>query len=61
MSTRAQLEAVKVYDVLGRQVAKENLDNVQGYQLDMSRLKTAVYFVEIITPQGTIIKRILKK
>jgi hypothetical protein len=61
VSTRAQLEAVKVYDVLGRQVAKENLDNVQGYQLDMSRLKTAVYFVEIITPQGTIIKRILKK
>ncbi|WP_432411641.1 S8 family serine peptidase [Rasiella sp. SM2506] len=61
VSTSAPLEAVKVFDVLGREVANENLDNVQGYQLDMSRLKASVYFVEIITPQGTLVKRIVKK
>lgn len=61
VSTSTQLEAIKINDVLGRQVSNESLDNVQGYQLDMSRLKASIYFVEIITPHGTIIKRIVKK
>ncbi len=61
VSTTAQLEAIKVYDVLGRQVANENLDTVQSYLMDMSRLKASVYFVEITTSKGTIVKRIVKK
>ncbi len=61
ISTNLLLEGIKVYDVLGRQVSKMNLDSVQGYQLDMSPLKASVYFVEITTPQGTILKRIVKK
>lgn len=61
VSAGSQLEAVKVYDVLGRQIANKKLNGVQTYQLDMSALHTAVYFVEITTPQGSAVKRIVKK
>lgn len=61
VSTSAELETLKVYDVLGREIAKQDVANAQGYQLDMSGFKAAIYFVEIITPQGTSIKRIVKK
>ncbi len=61
ISTSVQLKEIKVYDVLGREIIYKNLNNVQGYQLDMSALKSAVYFVAITTPQGSILKRIVKK
>jgi Subtilase family/Secretion system C-terminal sorting domain len=61
VSTAAQLQTIKVYDVLGRQVVLEQLNNVQGHQLDITQLKTAVYFVEIQTSQGTVVKRIVKE
>jgi|GEM_PF-582282 len=61
VSTTAQLEAIKVYDVLGRAIVHKNLNNVQGYQLDITAFHTAIYFVEITTPQGSIVKRIVKK
>jgi lysophospholipase L1-like esterase len=61
VSTRLEVTSVIVYDVRGRVVA-ENLFTTQGnYQIDLSKLETALYFVEITTENGTLTKRVLKQ
>ncbi len=55
------LTQVKIYDIRGRQVKVSSLMNQGNYQIDISKLDAAFYFVEINTNTGTVVKRILKK
>jgi len=52
---------VKIYDIRGRQVLVSSFLNQGNYQIDISNLEAAFYFVEINTNTGSIIKRIIKE
>lgn len=59
-SPRAAVQQVKIYDIKGSLVSGKTI-NSQNIQLNVSTLKSAVYFVEISTESGTTVKRIVKR
>jgi hypothetical protein len=61
VSPQVEVTSAIVYDLRGRVVA-EKLFTTQGtYQIDLSKLETAMYFVEITTESGTLTKRVVKQ
>jgi uncharacterized Ntn-hydrolase superfamily protein len=60
-SPQLQIEKLILYDLQGRKVQQLNVEDPTQYQLDLSTLKTAIYFVEIHTENGVITKRVIKK
>ena len=61
IETETEIEEVMVYDVYGR---VQNLRNSETQKLrnsiDISNLKSGIYFVKINTEKGNIVKRIIK-
>ena len=55
------IDTVRVIDVRGRLITEVAAAGVSTYQIDMSGLKSSMYFVEISTPEGKITKRIVKE
>ncbi len=53
------LDAVTVYDLDGKMIFSEK-NVVTGSRIDVSRLATAAYLVEIETEAGTVVQRFLK-
>jgi hypothetical protein len=60
-SPLAPISSIEVFDLRGRKVDAIKIDYQNSYQLNIERLKTAVYFIKINTEQGTITKRIIKE
>jgi len=60
-SPLAAITSVEVFDLRGRKVSATNSNYQNSYQLDVTKLKSAVYFVKIDTEKGTITKRIIKE
>ncbi len=50
-----------VYDVNGRVVAQQTFNNTTNYQVNISALRAALYFVKIETEAGAVFKRVVKK
>lgn len=61
VSPLAPITSIDIYDVRGRKVLVKAIDQQGNYQLDISKLGTAMYFVSINTPSGSVTKRIIKK
>ena len=61
VSAKAPIMSVEVYDVQGRAITNAIVSNQEQYQIDISRLETAMYFITINTAQGSITKRIIRK
>jgi hypothetical protein len=61
IETETEVEEVVVYDIYGR---VQNLRNLETQKLrnsiDLSELKSGIYFVKINTEKGNIVKRIIK-
>ena len=61
IETETEVEEVVVYDIYGR---VQNLRNLKTQKLrnsiDLSELKSGIYFVKINTEKGNIVKRIIK-
>jgi len=55
------INRITIYDVRGREILIQDFTHQGSYQLDLSKLDTAIYFVQIDTDQGSITKRITKK
>lgn len=55
------LKSVKVFDVLGNVLVNETIANTNEYEINMSTFQTGVYFVEINSEKGAVIKKIHKK
>ena len=60
-SPKALIEKVFVYDLLGRVVQENAFEAREQVQLNLSALKSAIYFVKISTEEGIITKRVIKK
>ena len=50
-----------VYDLGGRKVSEVDFRNKSSYQVDLSAMEIAVYFIEITTEDGTVMKRVMKR
>tara|TARA_R110002072_G_scaffold118631_2_gene250950 strand:- start:57156 stop:61703 length:4548 start_codon:yes stop_codon:yes gene_type:complete len=50
-----------IYDMSGRKVYEANFNGSSNYQLNMSALPAALYFVEISTENGLVTKRVIKE
>jgi hypothetical protein len=61
VSPRALVHNVVVTDIQGRVVHTISIDGLNTYQLDMSSLGSALYFVQVTTDAGSITKRLIKK
>ena len=55
------IDMVTIYDVRGREVYRESFTHQGSYQIDMSDLDTAMYFVKIDTQDGSITRRVVKQ
>ena len=57
IETKVEIEEVVVYDVYGRQQTTD-----YGQQtIDVSNLNSGVYFVKVVTENGEVVKRFVKK
>jgi len=60
VSPQTAVKSATVYDLRGRKVSEVDFSNTTSYQVDVSNLEAAVYFVSILTDNGVINKRVIK-
>ena len=59
IETEVEVEEVVVYDMFGRQQSMVN--GQQSTVIDVTNLNSGVYFVKIVTENGEVVKRFIKK
>ena len=57
IETEVEIERVVVYDLFGRQ----QVNMTTGQQVDVAGLNSGVYFVKVVTNEGEVVKRFVKK
>ena len=60
IEAETEVEEVVVYDVYGRHQVTETPSHQGNLTIDLSDLKSGIYFVKINTNEGNIVKRIIK-
>ena len=60
-SPEAKVNTVEIFDVSGRVLRNINLSSTTHYQIDLSNLQNAIYFVKINTEIGAVTKQIVKQ
>ena len=61
ISPNAEITGITIHDVQGRKIEELTINNERSYQVDISSLDTALYFVTVTTESGSVTKRIVKK
>lgn len=61
IATTENLKSVRVFDVLGNVLVNETVVNTNKYVIDMTAFQTGVYFAEITSEKGLVIKKLHKK
>ena len=59
IETQTQTQTVEIYDVYGRRQSMVN--GQQSTVIDVSDLNSGVYFVKVVTNEGDVVKRFVKK
>jgi hypothetical protein len=55
------VQQVIIYDINGKQLSKQNFNNVSGIQLNVENLASGTYMLHVETEQGTAVKKLVKK
>ena len=61
IETETEVEEVIVYDIFGRRQVTETPSRQGNVTVDVSSLSNGVYFVKVVTENGEIVKRFIKK
>ena len=61
IETETEVEEVIVYDIFGRRQVTETPSRQGNVTVDVSNLSNGVYFVKVVTENGEIVKRFIKK
>ncbi|CAM3311459.1 choice-of-anchor B family protein [Aequorivita lipolytica] len=61
VSPEAKVTTVEIFDISGRRLQSIDFTNNTRYELDLSTLQSAVYFVKINTDLGSATKQIIKQ
>ena len=59
IEAEAEVEEVVVYDVYGRQ--QSTVNGQQTLSIDVANLNSGIYFVKVVTTEGEVVKRFIKK
>ena len=59
--TLTQTLTIEIYDIYGRRQQLSAVNSQQTLTIDLSDLKSGIYFVKINTEKGNIVKRIIKQ
>ena len=60
IEAETEIEEVVVYDIYGRHQVTETPSHQGNLSIDLSNLKSGIYFVKINTEKGNIVRRIIK-
>ena len=61
IATEVQVKEVAIYDIYGRQTISQQVNETTSQQVvDVAGLETGVYFVNVKTDNGNIVKRFVK-
>jgi hypothetical protein len=55
------LKQVVLYDLLGREVIRQQIDGGTSITIDLGSLETSIYLVQVETDQGQVTKRLIKE
>ena len=61
LSANQPLEQIEIYDMRGRLLEQYSAENNVSFSINVSALRTGVYFVKINTTSGSITKRLIKE
>ena len=61
IEAETEIEEVVVYDIYGRRQVTETPSHQGNLSIDLSDLKSGIYFVKINTEKGNIVRRIIKQ
>lgn len=61
ISPEAKITFLEIFDVSGRRLKNLDLSTATHYEVDMTSLQSAIYFVKINTDMGSITKQIIKQ
>ena len=61
IETEAEVKEVVVYDVYGRHQVTETPSHQGNMTVDVRNLSNGVYFVKVVTENGEVVKRFIKK
>ena len=61
LSANQPLEQIEIYDMRGRLLEQYSAENNVSFSINVSALRTGVYFVKINTASGSITKRFIKE
>jgi hypothetical protein len=59
-SNNILINSIKIVDLNGRVVKQINVNNVANTQINVSDMTSGIYFMNIISDQGTVTKKIIK-
>ena len=60
-STNFELKNISVYDVTGKQVLQQVATDTTTMTVDLQSIQPALYFVNITTTNGTVLKKLVKR
>ena len=61
VSPNSDIDLVEIYDIRGRIIKRKVFSSEEDYQVDLSLLESAVYFLKVSTSKGIVTKRIVKR
>ncbi|MBQ4547821.1 MAG: T9SS type A sorting domain-containing protein, partial [Bacteroidales bacterium] len=62
LATEVRVEEIAIYDVYGRQAMSQQVNETTSQQVvEVADLEAGVYFVKVVTSEGEIVKRFVKK
>ena len=62
LATELQVEEIAIYDIYGRQAMRQQVNATTSQQVvNVAGLNSGIYFVKVVTNNGKIVKRFVKK
>lgn len=62
LATEVSVEEISIYDIYGRQAMSQHVNmSTSQHVVDVTSLNSGVYFVKVVTSEGEIVKRFIKK
>ena len=62
LATEVRVKEVSIYDIYGRQTMRQQVNETTSQQVvEVAELEAGVYFMKVVTNEGEIVKRFVKK
>lgn len=59
-SSTHQFSSYELFDIQGRLIRKENLSNLNNFQINTSSFSKGIYLLNLVSAEGVFVKKIIK-